>query len=103
MNIDKFWNIVERVHAASSQDMDAKCKLLGQELRRLPPSEVESFEGHFFDLWYRAYNWEVWDAAYIINGGCSDDGFMDFRAVLISLGRSTYEEAINNADSLADV
>jgi hypothetical protein len=103
MKIDQFWEIVERVHTASPQDMDAKCELLGQQLLRLSPSEVQSFESYFTELWQRAFRWEVWDAAYIILGGCSDDSFMDFRSVLISMGRRTYEAALSNADSLADV
>jgi hypothetical protein len=32
MDIDHFWNIVDRVHAASGGDMDAKCRLLADEL-----------------------------------------------------------------------
>jgi hypothetical protein len=35
MDIDEFWNIVERVHAASPDDMKNKCRLLADELRRL--------------------------------------------------------------------
>jgi hypothetical protein len=37
----------------------------------------------------------------VINGGCSDDGFMDFRATLISMGRKFYERALADPDSLA--
>ena len=38
-----------------------------------------------------------------IEDGCSDDCFRDFRAYLISLGRSAYEAALRNPDSLATV
>ena len=34
----------------------------------------------------RAYTWDLWGAAYVIEDGCSDDCFRDFRAYLISLG-----------------
>ena len=40
-------------------------------------------------------------AAYLINGGCSDDGFAYFRSWLISRGRAAYEGAIRDPDSLA--
>lgn len=50
-----------------------------------------------------AYRWDLWGAAYIIAGGCSDDGFVDFRSWLISMGRHVFESAIENAESLADV
>jgi len=38
-----------------------------------------------------------------VNGGCTDDGFSDFQAWLISLGSSVYEQAITNPESLADI
>ena len=102
MNLDEFWLIVDRVHLASQGDMDLKCRLLADALHKLTPEEVQSFEEHFTKCWHRAYTWKIWDAAYIINGGCSDDSFMDFRATLISLGCSTYEAALADADSLAE-
>ncbi len=50
-----------------------------------------------------AYTWNLWAAAYVIEDGCSDDCFRDFRAYLISLGRGPYEAALRNPDSLASV
>ncbi len=66
--------------------MDKKCRLLNTELRRLALDEVVSFHGHFTDCVDRAYSWPLWAAAYIMGGGCSDDGFWDFRSTLISMG-----------------
>jgi hypothetical protein len=102
MKIDEFWSLVQRVHAASPADMDEKCRLLSAELRQLSCEQIRSFGSHFRDLFYQAYNWEVWAAAYIINGGCSDDGFMDFRSTLISLGRDAYSTALSDVDSLVE-
>src|SRR5215470_19141756 len=103
MTLEQFWNIVEKVHCASDGDMDKKCELLAAELRRLPLDEVHSFHAHFDECYDRAYNWELWAAAYIIGGGCSDDGFSDFRSTLISMGRQTFEQALADAQSLADM
>jgi hypothetical protein len=103
MTIDMFWSLVERVHAGAPDDMKEKCRLLAAELRTLSCEELISFDEHFRDLFYQAYNWELWAAAYIIErGGCSDDSFMDFRSTLISLGRAAYETALRDVDSLAD-
>jgi hypothetical protein len=49
----------------------------------------------------RAYSWPLWGAAYVINGGCGDDSFSDFRASLISRGRTAFDRALNDPDSLA--
>lgn len=48
------------------------------------------------------YRWDVWAAAYLIGGGCSDDSFMDFRAGLIGLGREWYARAAACPDVLAE-
>jgi len=51
----------------------------------------------------RAYTNDLWGAAYLINGGASDDGFYYFRCWLLGLGRDAYEAAVADPDSLADV
>jgi Protein of unknown function (DUF4240) len=103
MTLDQFWNIVESVHRASGGDMDKKCELLDAELRRLPLDEVRSFHAYFYECLDRAYSWEVWAAAYIIGGGCSDDKFSDFRSTLISMGRQVFERVLADPQSLADM
>ena len=50
----------------------------------------------------RAYSYKLWGAAYVINGGCGDDTFNDFRSSLISRGHSCFERATADPDSLAD-
>lgn len=101
MNIDQFWQIVERVHAGSPRDMEAKCRLLAEELKTLPPMEIQSFDQHLTDCIFRAYSDDLWGAAFVINNGCSDDKFTDFRCTLVSLGRSAFENALKDAESLA--
>jgi hypothetical protein len=103
MTLDQFWNIVEKVHDASGGDMDKKCELLDTELRHLSLDEVRSFDAHFYECLDRAYSWELWAAAYIIGGGCSDDKFSDFRSTLISMGRQIFERTLADPQSLADM
>jgi hypothetical protein len=103
MTIDEFWDIVDRVHRASGGDMDRKCQLLQEDLEKLSIDEIYSFDSHFDDCDDKAYAWDLWAAAYIIGGGCSDDSFSDFRATLISMGRETFEKVVTLPDSLADM
>jgi hypothetical protein len=83
--------------------MEQKCKLLDEQLRRIPLDEVRSFHGHFTDCIDRAYSWQLCAAAYVICGGCGDDGFWDFRSTLVSMGRETFERALSDPESLADL
>lgn len=103
MTRDDFWGIVERVHLASNGGMDAKCKLLEAELGGLSAEEVRSFDEHFSQCFHQAYAWNLWDAAYIICGGCSDDGFTDFRSTLISMGRDIFVQAVADPEYLAEL
>lgn len=45
------------------------------------------------------YRYDLWAAAYLIGGGCSDDSFTDFRAGLIGQGCDWYEQATTSSDS----
>jgi hypothetical protein len=94
VDIDGFWTIIGR--SASPQD-------LLRQLDELPPSDLADFEIHHATQYARSYDWGLWGAAYIIFGGCSDDGFDYFRAWLVSRGREIYERALSDPESLADV
>ncbi len=50
-----------------------------------------------------SYRWDLWGAAFVINGGCSDDGFDYFRGWLMLQGRDVWEAALRDPESLADV
>jgi hypothetical protein len=50
-----------------------------------------------------SYRGDLWGAAYLINGGASDDGFDYFRGWLIAQGREVFEAAVADPDSLAGV
>ncbi len=47
--------------------------------------------------------WDLWGAAYWLHGGCSDDGFIDFRSALIGLGKKLFFQVLEDPDALADV
>ena len=61
------------------------------------------FQHKYDELLERAYRWDLWGAAFVMNGGCSDDGFRHFRDWLISEGEAVYEAALAAPDSLAAV
>lgn len=97
-----FWAIIQRCHDTSSGKMDKKYDLIRAEIAKLSKSDAIAFSRLFDDMMDRAYSWTLWGAAYIINGGCGDDTFSDFRASLISRGQSAFEKAISDPDLLAD-
>lgn len=103
MDINGFWDVIESVRVDSSRtDGKEFAEALVDRLVTLPQEEILAWQERFDDVHQAVYRWDVWAAAYLIGGGCSDDSFMDFRAGLIALGREWYERAAAAPDSLAD-
>jgi uncharacterized protein DUF4240 len=101
MPADKFWQIMKRA-VEFGHDPDAHVDALRTALRELTLEEIMSFEVAFRGYLNKAYTWDLWGAAYVIHGGCSDDGFEYFRRWLVSRGRDVYEAALADPDSLAE-
>jgi len=100
MSEDKFWEVIELSKADDPQD---QLDNLTDTLAAMTIDEVFGFDYRLDKFLEISYSSELWAAAYIVCGGCSDDGFDYFRAWLISKGRAVYEAALENPDSLADV
>lgn len=100
MRADRFWAIVDRT-AKFADDRERQLEELEAILTDLPPEDIEAFEGAFNERMAASYTWDLWAAAYIIHGGCADDGFEYFRSWLISAGRTLFEKALANPDDLA--
>jgi hypothetical protein len=83
---------------------DACCQhaaRLAARLRELPPAEIAAFQDVRDDLLAESNRRDLWGAAYLINGGCSDDGFDYFRAWLLGQGNATFQTALRDPDGLA--
>lgn len=102
MRTDDFWKLIADVSKQSAGDMDAKVKALTARLEAMDATEVLAFSREFDAMMDRAYTWGLWGAAYVIQGGCSDDGFTDFRSSLISMEKDVFERAVVCPDALAD-
>ncbi|MEO8671974.1 MAG: DUF4240 domain-containing protein [Tahibacter sp.] len=99
----QFWNVIDASRNDSEGDPEAQLDALRERLTGLSESDIADFERIFSEYHDRAYDWGLWGAAYVIGGGCSDDGFMDFRGWLISRGEKAYEAGLADPDSLVDV
>src|SRR3569833_438309 len=102
MPADRFWQIIERA-AQLDGDSDTHMEALRVALRELSVEEVISFEVAFRRYLNEAYKWDLWGAAHVVHGGCSDDSFGYFRRWLVSRGRDVYEAALRDPDSLAQL
>jgi len=98
---DDHWARVEAAREAAGRSHAAFADALSEILFGCHPETIASFDQWLLAQCGRAARWDLWGAAYVINGGCSDDGFIDFRYGLVSQGRATFEAALADPDSLA--
>ena len=104
INQDSFWDLIHEAKNACGQDMDAMLAYLKDRLVSMGPTQAQNFHDIIHVYEDLADKFGLWDAAGIMKEyGCSDDGFIDFRAWLIAQGREVYFAALADPDSLADV
>jgi len=99
---NKYWTIIEKSFLSSSDYNIQRTKLL-KELTQLNPKEIIGFDLRTTKLLKDSYISEMWCAAYIMKGGCSDDAFEYFRCWLISKGKDIYYKASKNPDALSEI
>lgn len=102
MDEEQFWAIVQTAVDEAGDDEDEYLEVVKRELSKLSLKEMVGFRLRTDKLLYDSYTSEMWCAGYLMNGGCSDDGFEYFRLWVISRGRKAYEAAMANPDNLID-
>lgn len=104
INKDSFWKLIQSAKETCGQDMDAMMDFLKDRLVSMGPEQAQNFHDILHAYEDLADKFGLWDAAGVMKGyGCSDDGFIDFRAWLIAQGRDVYLSALADPDSLAEV
>jgi hypothetical protein len=88
-----FWRLIAETRQAAGNDTGRQSELLKDRLTQLSPQAIIEFARTRHRLDQRAYTWDIWGAASVIEDGCSDDCFRDFRGYLISLGRGPVRES----------
>lgn len=94
-----YWNIID-LSLKKTKSQEEQEQFLIKEIEKLKINQIIGFRLRTDKLLYDTYNSEMWCAGYIMNGGCSDDGFEYFRNWIISRGKDVYYEAKKNPDSL---
>lgn len=104
MDKDTFWHIIDSVNSeVSSSDQEGVLRVTQEKLQAYSPQEIAvwaNFLRHYRDL---ADTSGVFASSCLLNDYMSDDGFMDFRAWLISRGQDIYLAALKDPDTLAGI
>lgn len=107
MDDQKFWELIQVASRGVAESDDAfgqkRREAMLAELLQLPPDEIMHFRRLFDQKVDLAFSYRLWGAAYLINGGCSDDGFYHFSCWLVGTGHEVYRKTLQDPDSLADL
>ncbi len=95
-----FWQLLED---ARTTDLTATNERVYAALIRLSPDAIGAFDRHRMVLMASSFTRRLWGAAYLIEGGCSDDGFEYFRSGLILSGHLWFEGANAEPDRLVEM
>jgi Protein of unknown function (DUF4240) len=96
----EFWALID---ATRKEGTYAHAEALAHELATQPVDSIHLFSLRWDEALNDAYRNDLWNALSVIGGPCGDDHFRDFRAWLVLQGRSVYEAALADPDSLASV
>jgi hypothetical protein len=103
MRTDDFWAVIARATAERPASPDDVAKRAAAELAAGDPAEIVAWDRHLTKVLVASGTEDLWAAAYLINGGCSEEGFDGFRGWLIAHGREAVAGAVRDPDSLAGV
>ena len=99
INKDTFWELI----AQAKEHPGGPSEWLMERLMDLGPTQAKKFDDIACAYTSLAYQYGLWTAASVMErGGCTDDGFIDFRGWLIAQGKDVYMAALKDPDSLAD-
>ena len=101
MTKDTFWSVVDEARHSDTDCEQVAANVL-ERLRTMPPADILAFCRHVDECLAASYRYDLWAVAYIVNGGCSDDGFEYFRGWLIAQGREYFEAALAQPERAAD-
>jgi hypothetical protein len=99
----KFWSIIESTGRGAGPDRRRQVRSIQKLLQALDFDELASFANHLDDFLAKAYTFDLMIAAFTVYSYLSDDTFLDFRAWLVLQGRSRFEKAVANPDTVADL
>ena len=96
MDVDRFWHLID-----ATRGRENRAEELAKLLELQPSDEIVRFRIAYDDILQAANTVDLWGAAHVMNGGCTEDDFYEFRQGLIELGHDVFDAAIASPDGLA--
>ncbi|NUT20444.1 MAG: DUF4240 domain-containing protein [Hamadaea sp.] len=108
MELADFWALIDQARTeATTKSSWATAHDVGNALKQIlaewTPEQIIAFDDQFARMSGLADEWELCAACFLISGYLSDDGFTDFRAGIVGLGRTDFEQVIADSESIAEL
>jgi hypothetical protein len=99
---DRWWALIERARQGTAHP-EATTEILVELLERdCTAEEILAFDTFVQERLRDAFRWDLWGIAYIMSGGCSDDGFDYFCGWLVGMGKAHYSAALAHPAAAAN-
>lgn len=98
-----FWKLIEDANTRSGNSAEQQVELLTATLAERSIADIYAFGLLTKKYMWFAFRSYLWAAAYIIQSGCSDDGFKDFLGWLVGRGEKVYYDALQDPETLIDL
>jgi hypothetical protein len=101
------WRLIALAREAAHREPaegDLESRVAAHLVETLAQTDIPTitrFDHFLRERMAEAYRWDLWGVAYVMNGGCSSDGFDYFLGWLIGQGRERYSAALIHPDLAA--
>lgn len=102
MNTEQFWALIDRAREGA-RDASEVARRATAELATHDAADIVGFDHHTKRVLAASGNADLWGAAYLVNGGCSAEGFDHFRGWLMAQGRQAFARAAADPDALVEL
>ena len=101
MRTDDFWAVIDRATEQRPASPAEVAERAVADLATCDPEEIVAWGRHLDKVLVASGTEDLWAAAYLINGGCTEEGFDNFRGWLVAHGRAAVAGAVRSPDALA--
>ncbi len=103
MNIDMFWELIEKAKQEANGSVEKQTTILTDILVGFELKNIIEFEALFVQKQDEAYRLLLWDVCEFITCVGGEQNFLNFRVWLISRGKDVFTKALENPDSLHEI
>ena len=101
-NQNQFWNLIQYSKILHPHDKEAQVEALIEILSEQSDRVIFQYAAIYSKLYRETYTYNHWAIASILNEGCCDDTFRNFRSWVISEGRDLFRMYKSSPESIAD-